>query len=144
MTTDPLRLVIDANILVAAFLKAATTRKLLLDSRLKLYSPADLLIEAQKVIKDRLVKRWASTPKFDFDEIFSALTSGIQVVPKQDYQNCLGKALEIAPHEEDAPYLALSLHLGIPLWSNDGGMKNQSLVKVFSTTNLLGKLEKNI
>lgn len=143
MGADPLRLVVDANILVAAFLKAATTRNLLLDYRLKLYSPDDLLVEAQKVLRGRLSKRWSSKPGFDFDEIFSALTSGIRVIPKSDYQDYIGRAFEIAPHAEDAPYLALALHLSIPLWSNDEGMKNQSLVQVFSSTGVLDELKKN-
>jgi len=139
---DPLQLVIDANVLVAAFLKAATTRNLLLDERLKLYSPEYLLIEAKKVLKSRLAKSWQGFPGLDFDQLFAILTDGITVLPKEDYAPFLGKASEIAPHEEDSPYLACALKLGIPLWSNDSGMGNQTLVKVFTTEKLLAELAK--
>jgi len=135
-----MRLVIDANILIAAFLKTATTRRLLVDERLELYSPEHLLIESQKVLKQRLLKRLQNVTESDFDILFSTLTNDIRILAGEDYKNCLGKALEIAPHEEDTPYLACALHLKAPLWSNDLGMKEQSFVKVFSTEELLKEL----
>lgn len=140
MDDDPLKLVVDANILVSAFLKAATTRHLLLDERLKLYAPEYLLAETQKVLKSRLAKRWETLPNFDFDQVFSILTNGIHIVNKVDYNSSMGRAMEIAPHEEDAPYLACALYLRISLWSNDAGMKNQTLIKVFTTEELLKEI----
>jgi len=50
MSDDPIRLVVDANIFISAFLKAATSRHLLQDERLELHAPADLYREAQKVL----------------------------------------------------------------------------------------------
>lgn len=134
-----MRLVIDANIMVAAFLKAATTRNLLLDERLELFSPEHLLVEGRKVLKERLSGKKELTESA-FDQLFFLLTNDIQVLAKEEYASYFAKALEIAPHEEDAPYLACALHLDIPLWSNDVGMKEQTLVKVFSTTDLLREL----
>lgn len=66
MNTNLIRLVIDANILISAFLKAATTRRLVLDEKLELYAPIDLVLETQKVLKNRLAKRWQTLPGFDF------------------------------------------------------------------------------
>lgn len=136
-----MRLVIDANILVAAFLKAATTRSLLLDESFKLFSPQHLLVEGRKVLKERLSGKRELTESI-FDQLFSLLTNDIQVLAKEEYASYFVKALEIAPHKEDTPYLACALHLGAPLWSNDAGMKDQSLVKVLSTTELLEELKK--
>jgi len=45
--------------------------------------------------------------------------------------------LKIAPHHEDAPYLALAIALNIPVWSNDQGMHAQSKGKVYTTKALL-------
>lgn len=42
---------------------------------------------------------------------------------------------------DDVPYLALALFLDIPIWSNDGDFKEQSLVKVYTTTELLQTLK---
>lgn len=137
-----MQLVIDANILVAAFLKAATTRNLLLNERLELCSPEHLLIEARKVLKSRLLKKEGDFPESNFDFLFDFLTTSIKVIPMEEYEGYLQKALEIAPHEEDAPYLALAVHLNIPIWSNDIGMKEQSLVRVLSTMDLIEELKK--
>lgn len=75
-----MELVVDANILLASFLKEAVTRELLLDSRL---------------------------------------------------------------NKEDAPYLAVGLLLNIPIRSNDRGLKNQNIVKVHTTADIIKILEKD-
>lgn len=137
-----MRLIIDANILVAAFLKAATTRNLLLDDRLELFSPEHLLLEGRKVLKERFARKPGPITEPTFDELFTILTDNVHILSKEEYALFWRQALEIAPHKEDAPYLACALHRSIPLWSNDTGMKEQTLVKVFSTTDLLRELEK--
>ena len=45
-----MELVVDANILVAGFIRFATTRELLLDKRLTLWTPEHSLAEAEKVL----------------------------------------------------------------------------------------------
>ena len=45
-----MELVVDANVLVAGFLRSATTRELLLDERLRLSSPEWSLIETERVL----------------------------------------------------------------------------------------------
>jgi len=45
-----MELVVDANVLVAAFLRSASTRELLLDERLLLSSPEWSLIEIDRVV----------------------------------------------------------------------------------------------
>ena len=38
---------------------------------------------------------------------------------------------------EDAPYIALSLALRIPLWSNDSALQEQTSTEVITTTELI-------
>ena len=45
-----MELVLDANILVAAFLRSATTRELLLDERLALWTPEHSITETERVL----------------------------------------------------------------------------------------------
>lgn len=135
-----MELIIDANVLVAAFLKAATTRSLLFNPRLRLFSPDHLLIETRDVLRGRLARRLGQITETEFDDLFAQLTDGITVLSQDEYKPSLGNALEIAPHEEDAPYLACALHRGIPLWSNDSGIRGQTVVKVFTTDDLLKEL----
>ena len=136
-----MELVVDANILLAGFMKAAVTRELLLDNRLKLHAPEYLVYETRKHLlgNSKLRKRIGLSPK-QIDEIWFLLTQNIESHAKTDYQKTYSDALKIAPHPEDAPYLALALSMGIPIWSNDKGMKEQKQVRVFATHEILGKL----
>ena len=64
------------------------------------------------------------------------------MVPLKSYKPYLREALSLAPHEEDAPYLALALFLDIAIGSNDRGLKIQNRVRIYSTAELLTSLER--
>jgi len=49
--------------------------------------------------------------------------------------------IEASPDPKDAQYLALAMKYGIPIWSNDKRLKRQSIVKVFSTEELIRFIE---
>ena len=89
-----MKFVVDANILIAAFLKNTT-----------------------------------------------AILSRIEFVPEKIFITFIKKAISLAAHAEDAPYIALSLALKIPLWSNDSELKEQSAVTVFATGKLIKLLK---
>jgi predicted nucleic acid-binding protein len=137
-----MELVVDANILLGGFMKPALTRELLLDSRLKLHAPEYLIYETRKHLlgNSDLRKRIGLSPK-QIDELWFILTQNIESHAKADYQRTYSAALKIAPHPEDAPYLALALCVGIPVWSNDKGMKAQNRVRVFATHEVLNRLQ---
>lgn len=135
-----MRLVVDANILVAAFLKASVTRELLLDGRLDLYAPEHLLVETRQVLTKRSALRRIGITASQLGELFACLTSPIRMVAEEEYAHRLGKAIELAPHAEDAPYLAVALTLRAPVWSNDAILKEQGQVRVYTTRELLTEL----
>ena len=127
----------DANVLVAGFLRSATTRELLLDGRLSLWAPEYSLIETEQVLTSaRLRRRLGGLAQTEVRFLLAQLTARIRVLSASVYQHHLSKASALAPHPEDAPYLALALHLHLPLWSNDSGLKNQKTVMVYSTEEL--------
>ncbi len=133
-----MELIVDANILLAALLKEALTRELLLDSRLKLYAPEYLISETLHLLKrnTKLQKR-IGLPQKAIEEIFYMLTQEIETYPRKVYATFLTEAGKIAPHKQDTPYLALALALHIPVWSNDQGMHAQNKIKVYTTKALL-------
>ncbi|MBI1870412.1 MAG: hypothetical protein HYS07_04375 [Chlamydiae bacterium] len=138
-----MELVIDANILLACFKKEAFTRELLLDARLSLFAPEYLIFEVSKHLReDASLRRRIGLTIKEIDHLLILLTQNIKTVPYQSYQSYFSKALVLAPHDEDAPYLALALFLKISVWSNDKGLKNQTDVKVYSTTELAYWLRK--
>jgi len=136
-----MELVVDANVLLAGFMKAAVTRELLLDSRLRLHAPEYLIYETRKhLLGSSGLRRRIGLSSKEIEKVWFLLTQNIKSHATTDYQKNYSAALKIAPHPEDAPYLALALSMGIPLWSNDKGMKTQNRVRVFATHEVLNKL----
>ena len=136
-----MELIVDANILVASFLKDAKTRELLIDVRLNLFAPEHLISETSRKLKrDSPLRKRIRLSDEVLEELVRILTQRIQLTPLQSYKPYLREALSLAPHEEDAPYLALALLLNIPIWSNDRGLKGQKVVKVYSTSELISVL----
>ncbi len=136
-----MELVIDANVLLAALLKEAITRELLLDARLRLCAPEHLISETLRHLKTNapLRKRIQLSAK-DLEELFYLLTQEIETIPKKEFISQMNEAFNVAPHKEDAPYLALALSRNIPIWSNDKGIHTQSKVKVYTTKELISLL----
>lgn len=136
-----MELVLDANILVAGFLRAATTRELLVDERLTLWAPAYSLTEVERVLTSpRLRRRLGGLSAVDIRAIVTTLTGRLHVVPASTYRHHLPTARQLATHAEDAPYVALALHLHLPLWSNDAELKMQRQVPIYTTQELLDLL----
>lgn len=64
----------------------------------------------------------------------------IEIIPFEKYSSFMKTAVEITPDIKDAPYLALALNLDCPVWSQDNALKKQSMVKVYSTKELVKNL----
>ena len=67
-----MQLVVDANILLAAFLKEAVTRELLLDSRLSLFAPEHLIQETSRHLnRNASIRRRIGLSDRALQELFS-------------------------------------------------------------------------
>jgi len=127
--------VIDTNCLVSALIVSGKSREIICSIKLSLYAPEELLSETiahkeEIVVKSRLTSS-------DFDILVNVLLSNISVIPMDEYKHLKEEALALVKHPEDAPFIALSLSKKIPLWSDDKALKEQSVVKVYSTSELL-------
>ena len=112
-----------------------------MDTRLKLHAPEHLIYETRKhLLGNSDLRRRIGLPLKEIEEIWFILTQNIESHAQVDYQKTYSLALKVAPHSEDAPYLALALSMGIPVWSNDKKMKAQARVKVFTTHEIIEKL----
>ncbi len=131
-----MQLIVDANILVAAFLKSALTRELLFDEKLELFAPEYFTIEVAQVIKkSESLRKRVKLSKAEIQELINFLLEPIEIIPEEEYNSFIDTAKQQVPFD-DAPYLALSLALKIPIWSNDSAFKKQSLVKAYTTSEL--------
>jgi len=132
-----MQLILDANILIAAFLKSATTRELLFDEELELFAPEYFTMEVSRTVKeDKSLRKYIALPKVEIEEFLTFLLEPIKIIPKEEYASFIKKATGEVPGD-DVPYLALSLAFSIPIWSNDSAFKKQSLVKVYTTSELI-------
>jgi predicted nucleic acid-binding protein len=132
-----MQFVVDANILIAAFLKSAVTRQLLTDDKIKLFAPEYFVLEIEQKIKSNaLLRKRIKLDNDEIEELLDFLFKHITVLPKEEYAPFLEEAEKISPLD-DAPYIALSLAMRIPLWSNDALLKKQDAVIVYSTSELI-------
>ena len=138
-----MELIVDANVLVAAFLRSATTRELLLDQRLLLSSPEWSLIETERVLTTpQFRRRLGGLTTAEVRSVLRQITSNIRIIPASAYQRSLSDAERLTPDPADAPYLALAMHLGVPLWSNDSALTQQNAVIVYTTHEVLEVLRR--
>lgn len=136
-----LRFVVDANILLAGVIRDSSTRKLLLEPRLELAAPQRVVEEVLKhVSSDAEVIEKTRLSPLELETIARHLLSEVAVCPEGDYLPHLPEAKLLAAHDEDAPYLALAIKLGCPIWSNDLDMKRQTRVSVLATKEIVSSL----
>ena len=139
-----MQLIVDANVLLSALIKDSKTRELLIDSRLELFAPEFLLREVQKhIFSDPEVRRKINVLDSEISEFLSILLHRIKVFNKEEYSRYFNESSKLVKHDKDVPYVALSLKLGLPLWSNDKGLKEQSTIRVFNTKDLVEELSKH-
>lgn len=134
-----MKLVVDANILIAAFLKKAVTRELLLEESLQLIAPEQLLREIKHLLKVPRIRKRLQLKGQDLHALVSAILARIEFVPENLFLPLIKQSLSLVAHSEDAPYAALALAFGVPIWSNDTALKEMSApkIKVLTTAELI-------
>lgn len=138
-------LIVDANVLIAAFMKKATTRELLLDEDMDLATPEYGLIETRKILSEpKTFKRLGLTCD-DLAVIWSVITGPIDVIPRSEYQASMEEARRLIDDPNDVPYLARALMLRWSVWSNDPHFQTprvKARVAVLTTAELVRELRR--
>ena len=131
-----MRLVIDANISFSLLKKGSFTRRLAQEHSLELYSHKFILDELEEHSEELCELLKVSKDKFErIKEILPKLINlKVKVSPQQ-----LNRAGSLISDPDDKQYLALTLRLNCPIWSNDPHFQEQSVIKaveVFTTEEL--------
>ena len=135
-----MELVIDATILFTGIIGKGVTKSLLFSDKLDLFAPEFLFDEFRKH-KPR-IELISSLPVKDIDFLVDRLEDTINLVNKSKFEKFMDKAGSLINDIEDTEYLALSLSMGkCQIWSNDPHFKEQSLIGVFTTKELVGFLK---
>jgi len=112
-----MRLVVDSNIVFSLIISGSSGRvyRLLKDYSLSLYAPEEVICEFREYTS--LLKEKAK----EFEKRVLLAFSLLTIVPFEVYSSEIQEALRIASmfDAKDAPFIALALKLGIPLWTED-------------------------
>ena len=130
-----MNLVVDANSAISALIKSGKSAEILLNFVFDFFTPEFAFEEIEKYKEEILIKTHRS--KEEFHNILSGLREIINVMPKEYYEEYLEEAKQNCPDEKDTEYFALALKLKCGIWSNDGDLKKQNKVKIYSTEDLV-------
>lgn len=140
-----MKLVVDTNIVLSALIKNSTTRSILQNPSHSFYLPEYAIEEVRKYFD--LIQTKSGLTKKDLDLLFDVLLSNLKVVAMEEILRGFDEASDAMSNvdEKDVPFVALALSISCDgIWSNDGHLKEQKLVKVWNTAEIVERLEKSI
>src|SRR3989338_1092695 len=112
-----MRLVVDANIAISSMVAGKIT-DLLLSPKLDVVAPELLFVEIEKH-KNEIKNKSRLTPD-EVEILISLLEKKIRIFNMEEFISFVPKAIELlGEHKKDAPYVALALKFGCPLWSHE-------------------------
>lgn len=129
-----MKLVADANILFSLIKPNTSASQLIKTANIKIFSPSFALGELAKH-KFEIEKKSGISLK----KIRELLKQQVLFVNESKYLKLFPQFKDFID-ENDVPYLALSASFKIPIWSNDPHLKQQSIVKVLTTKELIDLL----
>ena len=137
---ESVNLIVDANELFCGLIGKGVTKTLLFSDNLNLFAP-EFLFDEFKEHKARIELVSSLSPE-DIKLFIEELEVKIKTVEKSKFEKFLNEANALVPDTDDTEYLALSLALDkCPIWSEDPHFKKQSVVKVFTTKELVAFLK---
>jgi len=131
------RLVADANVLLSALIGGRARLALTHPSVEAVYTAAAVLGEVQEYVPEL-----ARTKRLPLDVLLLAVAAlPVVVVERADYERKVSEAARRLGRRDpdDIDVLALALHLGVPVWSNDDDFREAG-VEWFTTATLLKRL----
>ncbi len=135
-----MKLVVDANVIIASFIRKGKAAELLINPLLELYAP-DFIIEEVHKYKEEIISRTHRNLE-SLSIILSDMLSIISIIPEKETSDYLKEAEDFSPDEKDVPYLALALKLNCPILSNDKDLKErQDKVKVYTMDEMISLLK---
>ncbi|MBI5216468.1 MAG: PIN domain-containing protein [Ignavibacteriae bacterium] len=136
-----MQLVLDTNILLAALIRNSKTRNLLLHPSFSFFLPEYSLEEIKEHRRTIVDKSKLSETEIDF--LLDLLLSNLTIVPESSFHSYINRAKEIMSliDPDDFPFVALALSFhNDGIWSQDKDLHRQSIVKIWTTAELLNLL----
>jgi predicted nucleic acid-binding protein len=130
-----MKLIVDASVLFTGLIGKGVTKDIIFSDLVTLYAP-DHMFEEFEEHKSR-VKELSGLSLKELNALFDKLKSRIVSVPREEFERFLRQANVLVLDKDDTAYIALSLAKNkMPIWSNDPHFRVQSVIKVFTTSEL--------
>ena len=131
-----MRIIVDADRVVAALIKQNTTRDILFDEAFEFLTPDYALSEIEE--HREILQKKTKLAKDEFDILLSLIFEYITIIAKSTYTNFMEDCKESVKDVDDIPYIAACLaSKSMGIWSHDQHFREQSKVKVFTNIDLL-------
>ena len=134
-------LVLDNNSLFSVMNPKSVSAYLFSSIRAEFIAPEFIKSEFEKYKEIILFKSKLSEHEFETRQ--KEIEESIEFFEESKYEEFLVKAMNNLSDPKDSPYLALALLTNSAIWSDDPHLKQQSLVKVFTTKELIDNLLKD-
>ena len=133
-----MRLVLDNNIFFSLMKPFSVNSYLFSSLRTDFFAPEFIKSELKKHKEECLFKSKLSEHEFEMRK--NEVEENIKFFKSLEYKDFLKISLTALTDPDDVDFLALALAIKAAIWSNDPHLKQQSKVKVYSTSELLKKL----
>ena len=130
-----MKLVLDNNILFSLMNPNSTTSFLFSSLNSRFISPEFIKSEFEKHKKICLLKSKLSEQEFELR--LEQIKDSIEFIKESEYKEFLKKSKQLISDPDDVDFLALALSTNSAIWSNDKHLKEQSLIPVFTTEELI-------
>lgn len=131
-----MKIVIDANRIIASLIKDGDSRKILLSKNFDFISPDHALSEIYKYEEE--IMRKADINHEEFKILFSLIFENISVISEENYKDYLEKARKLIEDIDDVPFIAVYLALKADgIWSDDSHFIDKESLRIFRTQKML-------
>jgi len=131
-----MRIVVDANRVIAALIKDSTTRKLLFSREFEFFAPEYFKEELEKY-KYEIAERTNASSE-DLEKMFNTIAQRITSIAKNEYASYMEAAKREVEDVKDVAYLAVCIALNADgIWTHDPHFKRQQRCKIFTNIDLL-------
>ena len=135
-----MELIIDASAVFTGLIGTGITKYIIFSNAINLFAPEYLFDEFEK--HKLRIKELSGFSEQELSELFNKLKLRITIIPKEQFEKFLMEANSLIPDKDDTEYLALSLSMNkTPIWSNDPHFKEQSVIKIYATSELVKYLK---
>lgn len=130
-----MKLILDTNSLFSIMNPKSTSAYLFASIKTEFLAPEFIKSELEENKKECLIKSRLSEHEFEIRK--TEVEESIKFFKTNEYEDFLEEAKDLISDTDDIDFLALALLTNSAIWSNDPHFKEQLLVPVFTTEDLL-------